>query len=209
MSHTKPKVLLLDMFGVVITEGHIITNGTTQIWPERSVQEQRAAYYAYEQDTIDAAEFWKRIGSPLPPRESERQLFDRFALDADFEKLAETVRGRLDMVVISNMPKDWKPSVLEFGIGPHLKRFFTSGEERMWKPNDDFFLHVCTESGVTPQECVFVDDQRRNLEAASKLGMVPVWAKREGQANFASDYYPEYSVKDLGELCSLLPRLFG
>lgn len=194
----------MDMFGVIITEGHIITNGTTKLFPAVSIADQRAAYYDYEQDRIDGTEFWRRIGSPHGAAESDAMLFSGFELDPAFGTLADAVAGSMKIAVLSNMPKDWKNHVLSFGIGPQLHSFFTSGEEGAWKPNNDFFLMACSKLGVEPGDCIFVDDQRRNVEAAHLLGMEGVWVQREGQSNFPSDFQPRYTVAELGELAELI-----
>ena len=35
---------------------------------------------------------------------------------------------------------------------------------------------ICTQQlGLPPHDCVFVDDQRRNVEGAQRAGMVAVW----------------------------------
>lgn len=197
-------VLLMDMFGVIITEGHIITNGTTKMFPDVGIPEQRAAYYDYEQDTIDGTEFWRRIGSPLSVKESEDRLFSQFRLDPAFESLAAAVHDSHRIVVLSNMPKEWKERVLSLGIGPALFDFVTSGEERAWKPNANVYEIACQRAGARPDQCIFVDDQRRNLATASTLGMATVWVDRPGQANFDSDYEPDFRVNDLQGVRTLL-----
>lgn len=204
MSEHAREILLLDMFGVIITEGHLITNGTTRLFPDVSVAEQRRAYHDYEQDKIDGAEFWRRIGSPVTIAESERALFDRFELDSAFFELADCVRERMDIAVLSNMPKDWKPLLLEFGIGSRLRHFFVSGEVRLWKPGREFFEWACAQMGVAPRQCTFVDDQRVNLATAAELGMRTVWVDRPGQSGYPSDYLPDHRVSELAELKQLL-----
>ena len=194
----------MDMFGVIITEGHLVTNGMTRLFPGVDVAEQRVAYHAYEQDKIDAAEFWRRVGSSLSVADSERLLFDRFELDPAFDELAGCVRDRMDIAVLSNMPKDWKPLLLQFGIGEHLTHFFVSGEVRLWKPGREFFQYACDRMGVAARRCTFVDDQRVNLATAAELGMRTVWVDRPGQTGYPSDYRPNHRISELTELKRLL-----
>ena len=196
--------MLLDMFGVIITEGHLVTNITSKFFPEVDLHDQRKAYHAYERDEIDAAEYWRRIGSRLSIAESERLLFDRFQVDPGFFELADRLSGTMRFAVLSNIPKNWKPLTLEFGIGPYLSGFFASGEERLWKPGHEYFELACRRLGVRSTDCVFVDDQENNLVAASELEMLTIWVDREEKYAFPSGYVPDYRVENLGEIIDLV-----
>lgn len=46
-----------------------------------------------------------------------------------------------------------------------------SGEVGMRKPAAEIFHHTTAELGLTPPECVFIDDIESNIEAAERLGM--------------------------------------
>lgn len=49
---------------------------------------------------------------------------------------------------------------------------------KMRKPNSDIYLHTIEQLGLTPQECVFVDDFDINIEGARKVGMPTVQVVR-------------------------------
>jgi putative hydrolase of the HAD superfamily len=46
-----------------------------------------------------------------------------------------------------------------------------SGEVGMRKPEEGIFLHTAETLGLTPQECVFIDDIEANVRAAEAVGM--------------------------------------
>jgi len=55
------------------------------------------------------------------------------------------------------------------------------------KPDPAAFLQVADELGVAPHDCVFVDDQARNLPGAEEVGMVPVFFDvRDPSSGYAS-----------------------
>lgn len=227
-------VLLLDMFGVIVTEDHLVTNVTSRLFPGVRLDDQRQAYHAYEQGRIGAGEYWARLASPWTTEESERRIVEHFPLDRGFAPLARDLRARLDIAVLSNVPRDWKPRLLAIGLeggslgserletgslgserlASVVREFFASGEERLWKPDPVFFRLACERLRVTPDQCIFVDDQKRNLATASELGMTTVWVDRSasaepgrGRQGTPSAYQPDFTVPDMTGLHRLLTNL--
>jgi len=49
-----------------------------------------------------------------------------------------------------------------------------SGEVGMRKPEEEIFLHAAAALGLSPQECVFIDDVEANVAAAQACGMTAV-----------------------------------
>jgi len=49
-----------------------------------------------------------------------------------------------------------------------------SAEVGMRKPEEGIFLHAVQTLGLTPQECVFIDDMQANVDAATACGMAAV-----------------------------------
>lgn len=39
------------------------------------------------------------------------------------------------------------------------------------KPQREIYAHLCSEFGLTPEECVFIDDRADNIEAAESFGI--------------------------------------
>jgi epoxide hydrolase-like predicted phosphatase len=50
-------------------------------------------------------------------------------------------------------------------------KIFVSCKMKMRKPNSDIYLKVLEELGRKPEETVFIDDRKGNVEAAEKLGI--------------------------------------
>ncbi|KAF9239638.1 HAD-like protein [Melanogaster broomeanus] len=57
--------------------------------------------------------------------------------------------------------------------------FYDSSEVGLRKPDPDFYLHACRESGTNPEEAIFLDDIGMNLKAAKQLGMVTIHVRLE------------------------------
>lgn len=75
-------------------------------------------------------------------------------------------------------------------------RFFDgtviSSDIKMCKPEIGIFEHLCTEFGLSPSECVFIDDMQKNVDGAVKAGFSGIC--------FANHDIPalEASLRELG-----------
>jgi len=47
----------------------------------------------------------------------------------------------------------------------------TYGKQGLAKPDPEVFKHSALELGVTPEECVYIDDMQSNLQGAGAAGM--------------------------------------
>ncbi len=200
-------VLLLDMFGVIITEGHLVSNRLSKLFPDVSLTEQREAYYAYEKDEISRSEFWARIGGVGSVKEHERLFFSGLKIDEGFYEVVEFVASVLRLAVLSNMPSDWKEPILDMGIGPYLEECFVSGDERLAKPRPEFFRIACARLNVDPERVVFVDDNHENLAIAHELGMTTVWVDRANVGSATVGSEADYRVEHLGQMRPVLESI--
>lgn len=57
-----------------------------------------------------------------------------------------------------------------------LKNIMISGNTGFIKPNPDIFLLFLKRYGINPKDCIFIDDQKANLLAAEKFGMLTIQA---------------------------------
>jgi 2-haloacid dehalogenase len=68
---------------------------------------------------------------------------------------------------------------------PHLKHFkyiAVSGHLRMVKPDPEIYHHLLEKIDLPPEQCVFIDDSKRNIEAADALGIKTVLFRNDGTA---------------------------
>jgi len=53
--------------------------------------------------------------------------------------------------------------------------FVNSAQEKTKKPYPELYLIACKKLGVDPKNCLFMDDNKENVETARKLGMKVLW----------------------------------
>ena len=97
------------------------------------------------------------------------ELFRPIAPVWDYVK---QLHGRYRLAILSDLGNGWiSRHEREFDIEKYFEHLFYSSRLKMRKPDPRFFQHLLATMGVTPAECVFIDDKPDNIAAAQNLGM--------------------------------------
>jgi epoxide hydrolase-like predicted phosphatase len=87
----------------------------------------------------------------------------------------DEMRGRHRLAVVSNAGPDARAYFVERrGFDRWFELIVISAEERIAKPDPEIYRRAAERLGLSPTECLFVDDKPRNVEAAAALGMSAV-----------------------------------
>lgn len=65
---------------------------------------------------------------------------------------------------------------------PYMDGGILSYEEKIIKPMPEIYQLLIDRYGLVPQECVFLDDTQRNLDAAEKFGIHTIHFENQAQA---------------------------
>jgi glucose-1-phosphatase len=98
-------------------------------------------------------------------------------------QLLQNLKSRYRTFLLSNTNKihyDFYTEILntQFGISgleALLEKAYFSHEIGMKKPNAEIFEFVLGKSGLIPEETLFIDDNKDNIIAATKLGLQTIW----------------------------------
>ncbi len=137
--------------------------------------------HAYDEGKLTGAEFWEKFardsGIPL----TAEQLAELNRLDArmwttcDKEMLAWQRRLKASGIrtaILSNMGDSVLANMKrEFKWLDDFDALVWSFEEKMAKPEPEIYRRTLERLGTRPEETLFVDDRRVNVEAARALGM--------------------------------------
>ena len=119
------------------------------------------------------AELEARAGKPLPPLH-ERWHRSQRPIDANLD-LVERLRPPYKVSVLSNADGALRPRLeRELRIHHLFDDIVCSAEVGMAKPEAEIFQLAAARLGLTPEECVFVDDWDQNVDAARAVGMTGV-----------------------------------
>ena len=82
-----------------------------------------------------------------------------------------------------------------------------SGDAGVEKPDREIFLLACEKLGVSPEECVYVGDNRKNdVDGAAGAGMKTVWLRSTNPTQ-RGRFAPDATVDDLKNLPAVIQKL--
>ncbi len=138
----------------------------SQTW--RAVERGLGDPVAWREEAHRALE--ERAGRPLP-RLHEEWRKAQVVIDANLG-LARALRPDYKISILSNADVSLRQRLAEdLGIHHLFDDIVCSAEVGMAKPEPAVFDLACARLGLTPAECVFVDDYEPNVKAARDVGM--------------------------------------
>lgn len=181
------RILLLDMYGVIIKEskGYFIPYTLAHFAPEehdrllRAFREEQLFTKAGNGE-MSSDEFLSRLGYENPTETMRDYLTNYLTFDRDFLQFAECNMQRYDFVLLSNDVTEWSKYLFQlYGLHKYFKESMISGELHMRKPESRIFVHTLAHLQCDPQKCIFVDNSVRNLNAAQSVGIQTVLFNRD------------------------------
>lgn len=137
---------------------------------------------------ITEQELFRRIAESTGLDEVELEEFkDAFwsseQLDIELATFLKSLRPQYKTATLSNAWSDARVEVnRKFHLDELVDAQFFSAEEGVAKPNPQFYRIALDYLNVQPDEPVFLDDVRQNVDAARQLGMHAIHYKNTVQA---------------------------
>lgn len=186
----KKRILLLDMYGVIIKEskgafipytfGHFDKTEHSRL--TKAFREE-GLFTKAGNGELSSDEFLSLLGYRNPRETMRDYLTNYLTFDKDFLQFAENNYKQYDFVLLSNDVKEWSKYLFElYGLQKYFKESMISGEIHMRKPDRRIFSYAVRQIQCEPQQCIFVDNSVRNLNAAQKTGINPVLFNRDHEA---------------------------
>lgn len=120
---------------------------------------------------------------------------ERYAWYADTGESLARWRGRVRLGMLSDAMPSFRKFVRDRGLEEIFDAVVISTEIGACKPDARMYLEICRRMGLTPQDCLFVDDRECNLRGAMDCGMAAVQMCRDGLPAWDGPW-----VRDLAEL---------
>ena len=166
-------VFVFDFFGVICSEI------APFVLPKYMSKEQAVAYKATivrDADTgaISQGEMFERLSkiAQVPAAQLHEEFWSFVRIDPDMVALIEDLRTRHRVALLTNA---LTPFFRQIAAKHDLERLFeiilVSSEEGLAKPDSAFFRLMVEKLGVMEEDCVFIDDNIENIEAARSVGM--------------------------------------
>ncbi|MDQ6989885.1 MAG: HAD-IA family hydrolase [Mariprofundaceae bacterium] len=196
------KMVVFDLFGVLITEGHMISNVLMPLLPENTSKTVVKSFYnPYTRGEIDEHAFWHGIGqhdnAPL-----RAKFLNSFILDAQFNSSIQTLSATYQLAILSNLGSAWAENLShQFNFKAHFKPIMFSGDVGCEKPQPRIYEMFIQQSQLQAEEIIFIDDRLENLQAAHQFGIKTIHFQREEQT---ADFQAGYTIHQLSEVVDLL-----
>jgi putative hydrolase of the HAD superfamily len=155
-------------------------------------------HHLAEKGILTAEDHWQSVGKQLhldaeQSREFRQQFFAGDRLDRDLLAWISSLRSQFRTAMLSNAWSDLRQVLSRMGgVLECFDQVFISSEVGMAKPDPKIFQHVLTNLQVSPDEAVFTDDFKHNIEGAAAVGIHAV--------HFLS---PEQARREIGLLLRL------
>ncbi len=109
--------------------------------------------------------------------------------------------------VVTNKP-GWLTEPLMEALGIHQRAacIVSSDSTENRKPHPEPMYHACKLSGSQPDECVYVGDARRDIEAGQNAGMKTIIAEYGyiGDGENTEDWQADHSIQNPSQILALL-----
>ena len=135
-----------------------------------------------EEGKIDADQFHKEVRRHIPHEVTDKEIdeaFNAFLIGIPVRRLEELrkLRKHYRIYLLSNTnPIMWNQEIAKaftregLTIDDYFDGMVTSFEAKCYKPDPKIFREVETSFGIKPEETIFFDDSKANVEAAARLG---------------------------------------
>ena len=192
------------MYGVVMRDP---TGGLApymeKLLPKKIYDELYVHWIAAANGEFGSHEFFRRIGFTDIP-EAERAYLDTIEIDEGFVPAAERLRAKGKRIgLLSNDLGEWSAWLRrKYDLDRLFDAVAVSGDEGVSKPDTRIFQIMSERLEVVPEQCVYIDDRVRFLDAAAKFGMKTLLFDPSGASKDAC------AVRDFGELMNRLEKEF-
>ena len=131
-----------------------------------------------DRGVLEYSDAVKIFSEKIPECSSEiKKLFDNYILDVlePIEKnieIMKSLKGKYKLFVLSNFHYPAFDYIFEnWEFFKYFDGKVVSGHCKLLKPEKKIYELLCLTYSLKPNECVFIDDTKANIEAAEKFGI--------------------------------------
>jgi len=172
---SRPLVVVLDAMGVIYKSGDDVGELLIPFAREKGCSLSDAditkIYTECSLGRFTSAEFWNRLGIPAHKGDLDREYLQRHSLSPGLLPfLASMQKNGVSVGCISNDISEWSLQLRRsFKLEHYFFNWTISGDVRTRKPDTGIYEHFLRSTEIPAQRCVFIDDRKKNLDAARGL----------------------------------------
>ena|SRR3989344_3065409 len=181
------KAVIFDIGGVIQgLDWSFIVNSLLDLKKDLEINDFRSAFYhnrknffdLYSISKISKEDFWSMVADRLSiDKINIDKLSDKFELlysfvNYDVIDLIKALKYNYKLFALTNSCPEIERKIIRDNIYPHLfdKIYFshTTGKR---KPDKEAYFQVVNENNLRPEECIFIDNDVKNIMGAESVGM--------------------------------------
>jgi glucose-1-phosphatase len=149
----------------------------------------------FDSGLISFEEFAENMVEDVPSLGSVDEFKTRFSnwpkgLYCGALNLVKSVKPQYHRAILSNTNEaHWSRLMSEMKLAGAFQSYFASHQMGLVKPDKEIYLKVVSSLGVMPEEILFIDDNRVNVEAARNIGIIAHQAKGVNQSKAVLQQY--------------------
>jgi HAD superfamily hydrolase (TIGR01509 family) len=205
----KNKIVILDAMGVMYAIGDDVKDLLCPFIAEKGgigdIEKITSLYMVASLGNMTASEFWRSVG--VAP-DLEDEYLQLHKLTDGLIEFLEAVNSRGGEVwCLSNDLSEWSRKLRDkFKLERYLRGFVISGDVGVRKPDRAIFEYLINRLDVNVSDAVFVDDNSKNLDSATKLGLKTVLFNAIGENLGHSGHKSARNFNELLHCLSLRPK---
>ena len=193
------RALILDMYGVIMKDPECgFMPFVNRAFPDLSCEEIYKYWDKADLGELSSLDFLEKLGFEGDLNRIEKEFLDTVEIDESFYEFAPAIKEHYRLALLSNDISEWSRYVREkFKLNDYFDVITISGDVKIGKPNPAVFRLTLDRLGLPAADCIYVDDRRSNLMAATSLGMDAVLFNRR---NVPYDGKTVNSFKELADM---------
>jgi HAD superfamily hydrolase (TIGR01509 family) len=193
------KAVLLDYAGVIKKRGDIFSDAILE-YP-KEFENSRTVFEKAKENIVNEKEF-----TNLFSKERLDWFYKNNFLHDGMENFLKN--NKFDLFIASNYVSSVLEKELDFlNIRKYFKKIFVSDKLGVTKPNKEFFEKVLKEIPYSPNEIVFVDDQKKNLKTAKELGLKTIWINNNTGFGDNDSFIADKEISNINLLNNIVSEL--
>lgn len=200
------KAIFLDFEGVVTAQWSIIH---AHLFPKLSeffsYEDLKKRYDLAKRGKLTFEQFVEGI-----PEEKRFAHMEMVKYRKGSKEALQKLSKKYPLYIASNhLPVYFDEEIKKLKVKKYFRKLFPSNDLKCAKPDEEYYQKITKLSGQKVNESIFVDDAKRNLIPAKKLGFTTVWMnnKDKNDARNDFDFKADYEITDLRDLTKLLEEI--
>ena len=114
--------------------------------------------------------FYRALNLDMPFEDFRRIFSNPGELNANIVELVQSLNQNYNLILLSNNYDVIVDNIKKSEVSKLFSRLFFSCDLGMKKPEHSVYMKVISDTGISSECCLFIDDRPKNCEAAREVG---------------------------------------